>query len=55
MTIVSRTKHNDVIRLGGVSISPTSSQTESQRLLKIVDVCSTRHDREKEHIVGHHN
>jgi hypothetical protein len=29
-------------------LSPTSSQTENQRLLKIVDVCSTRHDRERE-------
>jgi hypothetical protein len=36
-------------------MSPTSSQTENQRLLKIVDVCSTRHDREREHIDGRHN
>jgi hypothetical protein len=43
--------HELVIRLG-VSISPTSSQTENRRLFMIV-VCST--SEREEHIVGHHH
>jgi hypothetical protein len=53
-SVVTRNSHYDVIRLG-VTISPTSSHTENRCLLKIVEVYDTRHDRESEHIIGHHN